>query len=97
MSIETSFGFRSAQAAWENANPYDGECTCEGEGYICDECGEVSDSKTCPQRPEDCASGVMREMTPEEVAEYTPSANCPQHGYCTGCYRRSCEDCGGEE
>lgn len=96
MSIEQSYGFRSAQAAWENANPYDGECTCEGDGYVCDECGHIQDcGGTCPQV--DCSNDFLRTMTAEEIAEHFPNSNCPTHGFCTGCTRRWCEDCGGEE
>lgn len=41
MNIENSYGFRSAQAAWENANPFDSECTCaEDVLFVCDECGQ---------------------------------------------------------
>lgn len=88
MSIETSYGFRSAQAAWENANPYDDECTCEGEGLMCDECGQACD---CTE-PE-CCGFPMRELTQDEIAEHFPSQKCPQHGWCTGCYSPKCEDC----
>jgi hypothetical protein len=79
MSIENSYGFRSAQAAWENANPFDGECTCEGELFMCDECGQiVSARQACPEL--DCPNiDFMRAMTPDEITEYAPNVNCPQH------------------
>ena len=79
MTIENSYGFRSAQAAWENANPFDSDCTCEAEGFMCDECGQIDDVKqTCPEL--DCHNmDVMRAMTHEEATEYFPADNCPQH------------------
>lgn len=96
VSIETSYGFRSAQAAYDNATPFDGECNCEAEAFICDECGETSHtSKACPLPATDCAAGVMRAMTTEEVAEHFPSQRCPVHGWCGGCSSRYCEDCNG--
>jgi len=92
MSIETSYGFRSAQAAYENANPFDGECTCEGDAFICDDCGEASDqSGQCPSL---CPSR-LRPMNMDEIADHFPSQTCPRHGWCTGCTSRQCEDCNG--
>lgn len=52
MSIENSYGFRSAQAAYENASPYDNDCDCpplfrcencetySNVSMVCDECSE---------------------------------------------------------
>ena len=82
MNIENSYGFRSAQAAWENANPFDSECTCaEDVLFVCDECGQISSARQpCPEM--DCSNtDFMRAMTPHEVTEYYPADDCPQHGY----------------
>ena len=86
--------FASAERAWENANPYDGECDCEGEGFMCDECGSISDTaQPCPEL--DCYNiDAMREMTREELAEHFPSRSCPAHGWCSGCLSPRCPDCG---
>lgn len=88
-------GFASAERAWDNANPYDDDCTCEGEAYMCDECGHTDGKKgLCPEP--DCSNGdIMRPMTTEEVSEHFPSQTCPQHGWCTGCASSNCEDCNG--
>ena len=89
-------GFASAERAWENANPYDDECTCEAEAYTCDECGHTDGKKgLCPESDCDSTAEFMRTMTTEEVAEHFPSQKCPKHGWCTGCASRNCEDCNG--
>lgn len=100
MSITSSYGFRSAQAAYENTNPYDNDCTCEGEGFVCDDCGHIADTPgTCPDteenHPDDATQ--LRAIEADEVPDYFPNANCRQHGWCTGCTRRNCEDCGGDD
>ena len=96
MSITDSYGFRSAEAAYENANPFDGDCTCEGEGFVCDDCGHVADTAgPCPDteenHPDDATE--LRAITTDEVPEYFTSQKCPRHGWCTGCSSRQCADC----
>lgn len=78
MSIETSYGFRSAQAAWENANPFDSDCTClEGELYACEECGDSE-----PSKGECLTCGIDREEVSDDTRrEDYPDGSCPQHGY----------------
>lgn len=100
MSIESSYGFRSAQAAWENANPYDDDCTCEGEGFICDECGHIAGEQTsCPDQAENHPDEyvTLRPLDADEIPEHFPNQGCPRHGWCPGCTRRNCEDCGGDD
>lgn len=100
MSTDIIPGFTRAQAAWENANPYDSDCTCSDDDlYICEGCGEQSDKPAiCP---EGCTNDTemfplsMREATAEEKAELNPAQGCPAHGWCAGCTSRHCEDCGG--
>lgn len=99
MTIETSYGFRSAQAAYENATPYDGECECP-QLFKCNRCDELStEGGTC--KDAQCVADNVDEygepsvMEPiereDEVFEALPG--CRQHGGCTGCDRRSCADC----
>lgn len=94
MSIETSYGFLTAQAAYENATPYDGECACEESGWwTCDDCGHTQDAGgICPE-PEHAPPAELRTMTREEIAESYPSQRCPEHGWCGGCSSRYCEEC----
>jgi hypothetical protein len=78
MSIENSPGFRSAQAAWENANPFDGDCTClDDDLFICAECGE--DAK----KEMDCTvcGGFIRQVSGDALIEEYPATDCPVHGY----------------
>jgi hypothetical protein len=78
MSIESSYGFRSAQAAWENANPYDSDCTClEDDLFICEECGEDANKEM------DCTvcEGTIRKVSDDARREDYPRTDCPQHGY----------------
>lgn len=90
MTIETSYGFRSAQAAWENATPYDGECICPPL-FHCPECEEVlAEGETCDEKCE-----VPVEEIPREDATVGAEQSCPQHGWCGGCSSRNCEDCNG--
>jgi hypothetical protein len=54
--IQDSYGFKSAQSAYENASPYGNECDCETL-YRCDACGEYSlESGTCKQA--DCVYAI---------------------------------------
>jgi rubrerythrin len=95
VSIETSYGFRSAQAAYDNATPYDDECTCtEAEWFICEDCGEENPDAS---NPGDCplCDGFTRLMTDEETVENHAKLGCPAHGGCGGCSSRYCEDCNG--
>lgn len=98
MSIETSYGFRSAQAAWENANPYDNECTCE-DLYRCPNCEATGlASVICKDCTPDIPvlAGVPTfelELVDREDSQEEASQACPQHGWCGGCYSPKCEDC----
>lgn len=93
MSIEQSYGFRSAQRAYDNATPFDGECTCE-ELFTCPECGEeLAEGAACKER--DC-EGAVAEPTDRDGMTPGNDPKCPDHGYCTGCTSRHCEDCGGD-
>ena len=79
MSIEQSYGFRSAQAAWENANPYDNDCTCiEAEWFICNECGEEDPDALWVRDCREC-DGEVRLMTDDETIDLHPKLNCPRH------------------
>jgi hypothetical protein len=99
MSIETSYGFRSAQAAWENANPYDSDCACDPL-FQCMRCEELgTEGGECHECSEDWSEGenfpVFVEIDREDN-EFNSSSSCRQHGGCGGCYSRHCEDCGGD-
>lgn len=71
-------GFASAERAWENANPFDSDCTClEGDLFICPNCGEDGDrEQTCGV----CWS-TIRQVSDDARREDYPATNCPQHGY----------------
>jgi|GEM_PF-1820095 hypothetical protein len=74
-------GFASAERAWENANPYDSDCTCiEAEWFICADCGEEDHDATYPRDCTQC-DGDVRLMKDDEVIESHPKLSCPQHGY----------------
>lgn len=101
MSIETSYGFRSAQAAYEHATPFDTDCDCDPL-YVCQRCGEYAEQegpcKECAhvayeptEDPGYCAQVDREDCT------FNATSSCPRHGFCTGCTSRHCEDCGGEE
>jgi hypothetical protein len=90
-------GFASAQRQWENMEPsYANECECDSR-YECEECGEddytaADVGRVCPD-PQ--CGDVDRVARIVEVEHGTPVANCAEHGWCTGCYSRKCEDCNG--
>jgi hypothetical protein len=89
-------GFASAQRQWENMEPdWADECICEPR-YECPDCGsdhyKESDLDT-PCTWEHCdGRGVTKIVT---VEHGTPVAGCREHGWCTGCSSRNCEDCNG--
>lgn len=77
MSIEHSPGFRSAQAAYENATSFDSDCTClDDDMFICRECGHCDTPKEgdCP----DC-DGVIEKLSEDARREDFPAVGCPQH------------------
>lgn len=92
-------GFASAERAWENMEPaYAADCTCESR-FECEECGDDKFTaedvgKQCPDSqcgdPED---GRVARIV--EVEHGTIISSCREHGGCTGCYSRWCEDCNG--
>jgi len=101
MSIETSYGFRSAQAAYENATPYDSDCDCDPL-YVCQRCDEYSETegpcKECEDKDYDPEAGPgYCARVDREDCDFNAKASCPRHGWCTGCTRRNCEDCGGDD
>lgn len=71
-------GFASAERAWENANPYDGDCTClEEDLFICPDCGASAfREKECPE-----CLGFIRQVTDDARQEDYPAESCPLHGY----------------
>ena len=100
MSIETSYGFRSAQAAWENATPYDSDCDCDPL-FQCTRCEEYADEvgpcKECKDEDYEPQEGIgFCTQVEREDSTHNAKSSCPQHGYCTGCTSRNCEDCGGD-
>lgn len=83
-------GFDRAQRAWENMEPrYAPECVCEPR-YECDTCGEDDYSET---NVGDECSDVECDGAVIEVPNGTAVQGCAEHGWCTGCYDRRCEDC----
>lgn len=101
MSIETSYGFRSAQAAYENATPFDSDCACDPL-YVCQRCESYAETegpcKECEDDAYDEADGPGHcAQVDREDCTFNANSNCPRHGFCTGCTRSTCEDCGGEE
>lgn len=78
-------GFASAQRAWENMEPsYAPECECPT-ALACAECGADRPDGTPCTEP-DCDGAELEPVT-------LSVASCPEHGWCTGCYDRRCEDC----
>ena len=92
MTIETSYGFRSAQNAYENASPYDDECQCP-QLYTCTVCEETLVEGDECETPE-CANAPLEPIDREDSTEGAVQ-NCPRHGWCGGCSSRNCEDCNG--
>lgn len=105
MTIESSYGFRSAQSAFENASPYDDECECP-QLFQCQRCDEVTSTPgplgSCPDKA--CifdAAGdedaPLPQVVPIDREDSTEGAlqSCPRHGWCGGCSSRNCEDCNG--
>lgn len=93
MNIESSYGFRSAQNAWENASPYDDECPCP-QLYMCPECGEtLVEGDDCTETAV-CVGAPLKKIDREDSTEGAMQ-NCPSHGWCGGCSSRNCDDCNG--
>lgn len=94
-------GYASAQRQWENMEPsYAAECECPSR-FECEECGDDKFTaedvgKTCPD-PQcgDPAEGRIAKIV--EVPHGLEAQGCPEHGWCPGCTRRNCEDCGGDD
>lgn len=77
MSLENSYGFRSAQSAYENASPYDNECDCpelfrcencelySTEAGTCTECTDASDELTVfePLDRDESTEGILTESS----------------------------------
>ena len=90
--ITNSYGFRSAQAAYEAATPNGDECDCP-ELFECGNCGEFStEAKVCT----DCTEGSDEEWMFEAVerteaneGELTDS-RCNIHNH--NCTSRDCCD-----
>lgn len=91
-SLENSYGFRSAQAAYENASPYGNECDCPplfrcencetyaNEGGTCTECSE-------PGEP----VSVFEELDRDESTEgILTDSRCNLHNH--NCTSRDCCD-----
>jgi len=94
--VNTIPGFASAQRAWENMEPaYATECICEPR-YECPDCGDdaytAADVDT-PCKWENCDGRGVTKIV--EVEHGTPISGCREHGWCTGCSSRWCEDCNG--
>lgn len=101
MSIEQSYGFKSAQRAYENATPFDSDCACDPL-YLCERCeeysmeeGACSNCKDADYDEEFHGLGICKQIDREDN-EFGSSSSCRQHGGCGGCHSRWCEDCGGE-
>jgi hypothetical protein len=83
--ITSSYGFRSAQSAYENASPYDNECDCQPL-FVCD-CGDFSLSAgTCTECNEAFAEVDRDESTEGILTE----ASCNLHNH--NCTSRDCCD-----
>jgi hypothetical protein len=72
--ISDTHAYRRVEAAYENQNPYDDDCTCDTDEHrICDDCGQFEGDGECGV----CA---LRLATWDEVVELRPDRNCPCHG-----------------
>lgn len=83
------------------------ECECP-QLFQCQRCDELTIE---PSEDRQCADSACRAEAAEEEGTVYPAivkpidredndfealSGCSQHGWCTGCSRRSCEDCGGD-
>lgn len=104
-------GFASAQRAWENMEPKDSGCDCPPL-YKCQRCdgvttepyeGNQCDDEACrADAAGDASEGLdhfpaIVEAIDREDNDHDAVSSCPQHGFCTGCTSRNCEDCGGDD
>lgn len=90
--IANSYGFRSAQAAFENASPYCGECDCV-ELFECGNCGEfATESKVCTECTEDGEPNIMFESVErtERTEGILTESGCDIHNHV--CRSRDCCD-----
>lgn len=77
-----------------DAHPHFNEvdCICP-DVYECDECSAEYTEPQTACTTIDC-EGLVEEVERREDHEGAKSA-CPEHGWCTGCSSRWCEDCNG--
>jgi hypothetical protein len=84
-------GYASAQRAWENMEPaYAEDCTCDSR-FECEECGD--DAFTAADLGKEHVECVGARIV--EVEHGLTVASCREHGGCTGCFSKWCEDCNG--
>lgn len=90
MSLENSYGFRSAQSAFENFNPYDTDCDCEPL-FRCEECETyTNEAGTCTECKDDDGQPLkLEELERDESTEGILTANgCDHHNHI--CETRDC-------
>jgi hypothetical protein len=92
MSITSSYGFRSAQTAWENASPYGDECDCPPL-FRCENCETyANEAGTCTECTEQGEPEIVfEELDRDESTEgILTDSRCNLHNHV--CRSRDCCD-----